>query len=168
MFACLGSRASQPVMQRPVSIDGHYSPPNFRFSLHWLILAFLGIIVHQTYSLRSENATYLQSSTNASLVKEEYVVFSGNTTQQSQQLIASLRFILDSGDIAEYGGIYTGPQFWLVQMDSTQTSRLLKSIPGVSIARICQEQPSSCPKKCLPYALLSKSGLLTNRQGRSL
>lgn len=123
-------------MQSPESYGGLSSPVDFRSSLHWLILTFFGILVHQTYALRKENATYLQPTANASLVKEEYVVFSGNTTQQSKQLIASLRSILDSGDIAEYGGPYTGPQFWLVQMDSTQTSRLLKSIPGVSTARI--------------------------------
>ena len=84
-----------------------------------------------------ENATYLQVTANVSFKttpKEEYVVFSGNTTQQSQLLIASLRSILDFGDIAEYGGPYTGPQFWLVQMNSAQICRLLKSIPGVSTA----------------------------------
>ena len=123
-------------MQGPDSY-GQYLPLNFWSSLHWLVLAFFGILVHQTYALRKENAAYLQSTANASFVKEEYVVFSGNTTQQSQKLIASLRSILDSRDIAEYGGSYTGPQFWLVQMNSTQTTRLLKSIPGVSNARKC-------------------------------
>ena len=123
-------------MQGPESYGGQCSPLNSRSSLRCLILAFFGILVHQTYALRNESATYHQYTANASFVKEEYVILSGNTTRESRQLNASLRSILYPWDIAEYGGTYTGPQFWLVQMDSTQTSSLLKSIPGVSTARI--------------------------------
>ena len=122
-------------MQR---LESHGSPITFRSDFCWLIFAFFSFLAHQACALRIANATYLQSNANVSFqinVKEEYVVFSGNTTQQSQQLIASLRSILDSRDIAEYGGPYTGPQFWLVQMNSAQIFRLLKSIPGVSTAR---------------------------------
>ena len=125
-------------MQRLEPYGGRGSPTNFRSNFCWLIFAFLGILAHQACALRMANATYLQSTANFSFqttVKEEYVVFSGNTTQQSQQLIASLRSILDSGDIAEYGGPYTSLRFWLVQMNSAQVYRLLKSVPGVSTAR---------------------------------
>ena len=124
-----------------------------RSNFCWLIFAFFIILAHQACAIRMENATYLHSTANVSSqipVKEEYVVFSGNTTQQSQQLIASLRSILASGDIAEYGGPYTGPQFWLVQMNSAQIYRLLKSIPGVSTARSWYEQCFHCPTMCPP------------------
>ncbi len=126
-------------MQRLESYGGQCSPLKLRSNFYWLIFALFDVLVHQTCALRMEDATYLQFSANVSFqtaVEKEYVVFSGNTTQQSQQLITSLRSILDSGDIAEYGGRFTGPQFWLVQMNSTQIYRLLKRIPGVSTARI--------------------------------
>ena len=146
-------------MQRLESHGGRCSPLNFRSNFCWLIFAFFGILAHQACALRMENATYLRSTANVSfqtIVKEEYVVFSGNTTQQSQQLIASLRSILDTGDIAEYGGPYTGPQFWLVQMNSAQICRLLKSIPGVSTARSWYEQSFNYLAMCLPYTFPSE------------
>ena len=126
------------IMQRLESHGGRCSPSNFRSDFYWLLFAFFSILAHQVCALRMSNATYIQSNANVSFpttAKEEYVVFSGNTTQQSQQLIASLRSMLNSEDIAEYGGPYTGPQFWLVQMNSAQIAGLLKSIPGVSTAR---------------------------------
>ena len=126
------------IIQRFESRRGGCSPINFRSKFCWLIFAFFSILSHQACALRLASATNIPSNANVSfqtILQEEYVVLSGNTTQQSQQLMASLRSILDDENIAEYGGPYTGPQFWLVQMNSAQFSRLLKSIPGVSTMR---------------------------------
>ena len=146
-------------MQRLESNGGRCSPSIFRSNFCLLISAVFSMLAHQSSALLMENATYLQSTANVSFqttIVEEYVVFLGNTTQQSQQLNASLRSILDFEDIAEYRGPYTGPQFWLVQMNSDHISRLLKSIPGVSTARSWYEQSFNCATMCLPYTFPSE------------
>ncbi len=50
--------------------------------------------------------------------------------------------------VLEVGGPYTGPQFWLVNMDARQVRVLTASNPGVSKALVDRLLATNCHKHC--------------------
>ena len=99
-----------------------------------LIIVFVGLC-RPGFISAPGNATALLSTGSepfSASLRKEYVVFSGNTTKQTQALRYSLQHILGAKNVVEYGSKYTGPQFWLVKMGYDQVARLMASIPSVS------------------------------------
>lgn len=92
------------------------------------MVCYIGVCL----SANSTSVTENQSVPASEPTRKEYVVFSGNTTKQTQKLRNDLRSLLGTENVLEIGGPYTGPQFWLVHMNDQQVLTLIVSSPGVS------------------------------------
>ena len=96
----------------------------------------------------ADNFTALPWSGNdmsSASVAREYVVFSGNTTKQTQNLRYNLQHFLGAHNVPEYGGRYSGPQFWLVKMNDYQVGRVMTNSPGVSTISFLPEALNDQP-----------------------
>lgn len=49
----------------------------------------------------------------------------------------NLQHVLGAHNVAEYGGRYSWPQFWLVKMKDYQFGRVMTSSPGLSTLSFC-------------------------------
>ena len=106
--------------------------------LSLLIILALSLFRSLTAAQNVSSLHALQNISLPSKAPRVYVIYSfveGTASDsENEKIRLHLGMILAPADVQEYGGDYTGVEFWRVKLDEVQRNAFLQGIPFVSIS----------------------------------